>query len=71
MKIKNIPQGPIEIALLLDHSSLELFINEGQYVMTNQIFPNDFFRALTIVNNSESELIIEDFTEHKVERMWD
>jgi len=57
--------------MLLDHSSLELFINEGQYVMTNQIFPNEFFRALTIVNNSENELKIEDFTEHKVERVWD
>jgi fructan beta-fructosidase len=57
--------------MLLDHSSLELFINGGQYVMTNQIFPNEFFRALTIVNTSEVDLKIEDFTEHKVERVWD
>ncbi|MEP2238659.1 MAG: GH32 C-terminal domain-containing protein, partial [Maribacter sp.] len=71
MKIPNIPEGPIEIVMLLDHSSLELFINGGQYVMTNQIFPNEFFRALTIVNNSEEKLKIEDFTEHKVERVWD
>ncbi|WP_299800611.1 glycoside hydrolase family 32 protein [uncultured Maribacter sp.] len=71
MKIPNLLDGPIEIVLLLDHSSLELFINGGQYVMTNQIFPNEFFRAITIVNNSEEELIIEDFTEHKVERVWD
>jgi fructan beta-fructosidase len=71
MKIPNLLDDPIEIVLLLDHSSLELFINGGQYVMTNQIFPNEFFRAITIVNNSEEELIIEDFTEHKVERVWD
>ncbi|MDP5062727.1 MAG: glycoside hydrolase family 32 protein [Maribacter sp.] len=71
MKIPNLPDGPIEIVLLLDHSSIELFINGGQYVMTNQIFPNEFFRAITIVNNSEEELVIEDFTEHKVERVWD
>lgn len=71
MKIPNLLNDPIEIVLLLDHSSLELFINGGQYVMTNQIFPNEFFRAITIVNNSEEELIIEDFTEHKVERVWD
>ena len=71
MKIPNLPDGPIEIVLLLDHSSLELFINGGQYVMTNQIFPNEFFRAITIINNSEEELVIEDFTEHKVERVWD
>tara|TARA_R110002051_G_scaffold4043_7_gene21459 strand:- start:2265 stop:3848 length:1584 start_codon:yes stop_codon:yes gene_type:complete len=71
MKIPNIPEGPIEIVMLLDHSSLELFINGGQYVMTNQIFPNEFFRALTIVNTSEVDLKIEDFTEHKVERVWD
>ena len=71
MKIPNLPDDPIEIVLLLDHSSLELFINGGQYVMTNQIFPTEFFRAITIVNNSEEELVIEDFTEHKVERVWD
>ncbi|SIQ87431.1 glycoside hydrolase family 32 protein [Maribacter ulvicola] len=71
MKIPNIPEGPIEVVMLLDHSSLELFINGGQYVMTNQIFPSEFFRALTIVNNSKEKLKIEDFTEHKVERVWD
>ncbi|MDO6473115.1 glycoside hydrolase family 32 protein [Maribacter sp. 1_MG-2023] len=71
MKIPSLPDGLIEIVFLLDHSSLELFINGGQYVMTNQIFPNEFFRAITIVNNSEEELVIEDFTEHKVERVWD
>ncbi|TDT43816.1 fructan beta-fructosidase [Maribacter spongiicola] len=71
MKIPSLPDGPIEIVFLLDHSSLEIFINDGQYVMTNQIFPNEFFRAITIVNNSEEELVIEDFTEHKVERVWD
>jgi len=71
MIIPSLPDGPIEIVFLLDHSSLEIFINDGQYVMTNQIFPNEFFRAITIVNNSEEELVIEDFTEHKVERVWD
>jgi len=71
MEISNIPSEPIEIVLLLDHSSLELFINGGQYVMTNQVFPNEFYRALTIVNTSKQELKIDDFSEQKIERIWD
>ena len=71
MPIPNIPDGPIEIVFILDHSSIELFINGGQYVMTNQIFPNEFYRAIFIVNTSEEKFEIDDFAEHKVERVWD
>jgi fructan beta-fructosidase len=71
MPIPNIPDGPIEIVFILDHSSIELFINGGQYVMTNQIFPNEFYRSISIVNTSEEKFEIDDFAEHKVERVWD
>ncbi|WP_405412693.1 glycoside hydrolase family 32 protein [Maribacter sp. Asnod1-A12] len=71
MNISDLTDDPIEIVMLLDHSSIELFINGGQYVMTNQIFPTEFFRSISIVNTSEVELKIDDFTEHKVERVWD
>ena len=71
IEIPNLPDDPIEIRMLLDHSSIEVFINGGQYVMTDQIFPNDYYTALTIVNTSNEDLKIDDFTEHKVERIWD
>lgn len=37
------------IKLVLDASSIEIFINDGQYVMTNQIFPNERFTDFEIL----------------------
>tara|TARA_R110000765_G_scaffold366904_1_gene457087 strand:- start:1535 stop:3187 length:1653 start_codon:yes stop_codon:yes gene_type:complete len=71
MDMSNLPEEPVEVKILLDHSSMELFINGGQYVMTNQIFPNEFYTALTLENNSNDELIINDFSEREMKRIWD
>lgn len=71
MPIPNLPDGPIEIRMLLDHSSLELFVNKGQYVMTNQLFPREQYTNLSIVNSGQETVIINDFTEHKIKRIWD
>lgn len=70
MDVSNLPEEPIEVKMLLDHSSLELFVNKGQYVMTNQVFPNEFYSELTIINTSTELLKIDDFKERKVERIW-
>ncbi len=70
MEMANLPDGPVEVRMLLDHSSLELFINKGQYVMTNQIFPNSDYTKLTIENKSNELMKVDDFTERKVERIW-
>lgn len=69
MPIPHLPDAPIEIRMLLDHSSLELFINKGQYVMTNQMFTTAAFTELTIETSGEP-LKIDDFVERKVERIW-
>ena len=71
MDMSNLPEEAIEVRIFLDHSSIELFINGGQYVMTNQIFPNQFYTALTLENNSIGELKINDFSERKMQRIWD
>ena len=71
MDMSNLPESAVEVRIFLDHSSIELFINGGQYVMTNQIFPNEFYAALTLENNSSDELKINDFSERKMERIWD
>lgn len=71
MVMSNLPEEAIEVRLFIDHSSMELFINGGQYVMTNQIFPNEFYTVLTVENNSSNELKINDFSERKVARIWD
>ena len=71
MPISNLPEELIEVKLLLDHSSLELFLNKGQYVMTNQVFPREPYTNLSIINPGREHVIINDFTEHKVQRIWD
>ncbi|WP_419212708.1 glycoside hydrolase family 32 protein [Maribacter sp. X9] len=68
--LTNLPEDPIEIRMLLDHSSIELFINKGQYVLTNQVFPNADYTECTIENNSDKPVNIDDFTERKVQRIW-
>ena len=71
MPIPNLPSGEVEVRILLDHSSIELFINKGQYVMTNQIFPNKPYTALEITNGANQPIKLIDFTERQVERIWD
>jgi fructan beta-fructosidase len=71
MPIANLPEGPIEIRILLDASSIELFINEGQYVMTNQIFPRDIFTQLEFLNRSDQEIKVAEFSERSAQRIWE
>ncbi|UWX54577.1 GH32 C-terminal domain-containing protein [Maribacter litopenaei] len=71
MPIPNIPEGEMEVQMLLDHSSLEIFLNKGQYVMTNQIFPNGDYTELRLENTSDTELKIDSLMESKVMRIWD
>ncbi len=71
MPLSNLPEGEIEVRIPLDHSSIEIFINKGQYVMTNQIFPNEPYETLEIFNPTNQPLEITDFKERKVERIWD
>lgn len=70
MPIDNLPDGALEIRILLDASSIELFVNQGQYVMTNQVFPNAAYGELTIENLSDSELVYKDFSIKAVDRIW-
>ncbi len=71
MPIDHLPEGEVEIRILLDVSSIELFINKGQYVMTNQIFPREAYMTLEFLNNSDAELEIKEFRESAVERIWE
>jgi fructan beta-fructosidase len=71
MPIPNVPESTIEVRMLLDQSSLEVFLNKGQYVMTNQIFPNADYTELTMENTSDTEIKIDSLMESKVMRIWD
>ncbi len=70
MPIDNLPDTEFEVRIILDHSSIEIFINKGQYVMTAQLFPNEQYNMLMIGNTSAGPLRLKDFGISKVKRIW-
>jgi fructan beta-fructosidase len=54
----------------MDWSSIEVFINEGQYVMTAQIFPNEFYKTLVVSNLGDDTLELNKFTISGVKSIW-
>lgn len=41
-----LPEGPINLKVFSDHSSIEIFVNDGEYCMTNLVFPNEPFDTI-------------------------
>ena len=70
MPIDNLPEDPFEVLILLDWSSVEIFINDGQYVMTAQIFPNEFYQELQVDNKGDNDLILLNFEVSGAESIW-
>ncbi|MBM1104704.1 glycoside hydrolase family 32 protein [Aurantibacter crassamenti] len=70
MPINELPEDAYEVRILVDQSSIEIFINEGQHVMTAQLFPNEPYNSLILENLSEDELLFNDFGLNKVSRIW-
>jgi len=70
MPVPNLIESDYEVRVLIDHSSIEVFINEGQYVMTAQLFPNEKYTDLTIENLGEEEFSLKDFSISSVKRIW-
>ena len=71
MPVPDLPDGEYEVSILIDWSSVEVFINNGQYVMTSQIFPNSNYSDLTVENFDDSELSMKAFSINEVKRIWD
>ncbi|NDV44286.1 glycoside hydrolase family 32 protein [Flagellimonas sediminis] len=60
---------PVEMEILLDKSSMEVFINGGLLVMTEQVFPNEPYNSITVENNDpEANVIVESIK--KMESIW-
>ena len=70
MPIALLPEGEIEIRILMDWSSIEVFINQGQYVMTAQVFPNSNYSKLVFKNNSELDISLGQVTIDKINSVW-
>lgn len=59
-----------EIRMILDRSSLELFVNKGEHVMTVQLFPNERYTYFTVYNTSETEMRLNGFQKNNVGSVW-
>ena len=68
--VTNLPDGPLEFRMILDWSSLEVFVNGGQYVMSSQVFPNEPFNQMVIENTGDEEVLLESFALHEVKSVW-
>ncbi len=70
MPMAYLPKEEVEVRIIVDASSLEIFINEGQYVMTVQLFPNENYQKFYFENTSANVIEVSDFEIRKVNRIW-
>ena len=70
MPVTDLPDGAYEVRIFMDRSSIEIFLNKGQYVNDAQVFPTKDYNALEIVNTSDKPLQFEEFSLGAVKRIW-
>ncbi len=68
--VTNLPEGALEFRLILDWSSLEVFVNGGQYAVTSQVFPNEPFNQLIIENTGDQHLSLDTLKVRKIKGVW-
>ena len=69
MPIELLPEWEYDIDIYLDWSSVEVFMDKGLLVMTDQIFPSEPYNTLIIENNSEEDSI-ELITLSRMSSVW-
>lgn len=70
MPVTNMPEGEMVVRILMDWSSIEVFINNGRYVMTAQIFPNENYTNLNFRNPATTDLSIDNLEVSRAESIW-
>ncbi len=70
MPMDNLPEGEIEVRIFLDWSSIEVFINKGQYVMTQQVFPKEFYTDLIVQNTGKDTIRLKDTIIQQIKSVW-
>ncbi len=58
----------VDVRIILDWSSIEIFIDHGKYVMTEQIFPTEFYNTLQL--SSRDGVRIENFKLNHIKSIW-
>ncbi|RTY95691.1 glycoside hydrolase family 32 protein [Flavobacterium sp. GSP27] len=67
-KISNIISEAIDYQIIVDWSSIEIFLNGGVYSFTEQIFPNKPYTKLTIQSDENQE--IKNFSIAEIKGIW-
>lgn len=62
-----VPEKIVSVQLFLDNSSVEVFLNEGKYVMTNLFFPTEPYNIIS-VSGSAKEIKHVDI--NKINNIW-
>jgi fructan beta-fructosidase len=70
MPMPNLPEVPVEFKVVMDWSSAEIFVNKGQYALTAQIFPTEFYNKMEITNAANTAMEIKDLQVGAVSRVW-
>jgi len=67
--LKSLKEGSHQFKILIDWSSMELFVDEGMLSMTEQLFPTSHYNTLIIVNeDKQAPIVIESIK--KMESVW-
>lgn len=70
MPIAMLRDDSFDIKILLDWSSIEIFMDKGLFVMTDQIFPSEPYNTLVIENkDAEKEILLESVM--RMESIWE
>ena len=69
--IGDLPHTDIPVAIFLDQSSVEIFLNNGQKVMTAQFFNSLDFNQLKIENNTAETHVYRGLKITPIQSIWD
>ena len=64
----HISEKEVDIRIILDRSSLEIFADDGKYVMTEQVFPNSPYTGLEI--KTEKEAMLTPININQIKTIW-
>tara|TARA_R110000868_G_scaffold239713_2_gene494158 strand:+ start:2014 stop:3612 length:1599 start_codon:yes stop_codon:yes gene_type:complete len=66
--VDHIASNTVDYQIIMDWSSIEIFLNGGIYSFTEQIFPNKPYSKLTISSSENQE--IKNFSIHCIKEIW-
>lgn len=64
--VTNLPEDSFEVRIIMDASSVEVFLNHGHYVMTEQVFPNKPYTRFTVTGEPAPA----DVSVYGISRVW-